>query len=806
MANVTFKIGFIFKPLGGGLSEIQLYKIRGDKADKKVFRIGTDYQIPSVSNVLQGPKDLLDRLEIPEDERYNIYYTVCECLENSNRVLERQKYIPLDLDDLFIGEFDATDTNIELVRKRVSDYLEIHKDEVACIFTGGGLQFLIEIDGAIETEAFFEEYRVSYKELCSGLERFLASFDIKCDVDTSVFSAARLLRYPDTWNIKEKYKRFAKVISKDTKAYKLSKIFLKRQSASSEDYISLDYLKYHKKVDTEEIMGSRGCEFLKHVRDNPNEVSEPQWYASLSILGHMGEDIAHEVSSSYEGYNFVETQKKIEQAKAKSGPRTCHNISNMWDGCENCPHFGKVKSPILIKNKKFIATQDTGFYNVSFDKHGRPRPGKPDYEGMIQHFINEKGIYRSIPSGSYVYLWDGWKYMILEKDFMRSFAYREFSPKPSTAVLDEFYKRAVVEPDALKDIEWFGKSTRGYVNFSNGVFDIKNRKLMKHSPDFGFTQVLGCEYDKDALCPNFDKFLDDITRKDKDLQKILLEFFAYSIFDMDSCKYQKSLIMLGGGSNGKSTLLDVFRKLLGKDSFASLSLKDMRSEQNRFMLINKLVNIAEENSYDSFKDAELVKNFITGGDITAKKVYMPPIQYKNTTKLIICCNELPYTKDATDGFFRRFIILPFREKFSLEKGNLDINILDKMEHELPGIFNKILRSYDDLESRGKFLETEETRRVLEEYAKQAKTHELWLNENVFLNYESDDGIAKDEIYRDYLEYFEASGEPISKKISRAKFFKFLQTKLGKKYEEYRPRSGVSRKRHVKYIKLYNSSY
>lgn len=796
-----------YKSLGGGLSEIQLYTIKGLGANKKVVRIGSNYRIPSVQNIMESPKELLDTLEIPETDRQNIYYTVCECIPESNRELEKQWYIPIDLDDVFSesGE-DITDAKIRVVRKAVAEYFSIPIDDMFCVFTGGGLQFLLELSKPIEVKSFFQENRGAYKSLCEGLEKLLRQRDIECTVDPSVFSAARLLRYPETWNIKEKYKRFSKLINNNSKAYVLSKILQKKPEASGNDYVSHDFMKFRPAVDSDKIMGPKGCRFLHHVRDNPNEVSEPQWYASLSILGYMGEKVAHEVSEGYEGYNFLETQKKLEQAKAKSGPRTCHNISNLWDGCQECPHFGKEKSPILLRERGFIATKTTGFWEMTHDKYGRPKQSKPDYDGMIQHFINEKGEYKSIPSGAYVYLYDGKKYSILEKDFMRSFAYQEFNPKPGTAVLDEFYKRAVIEPEALRDMEWFGRSSRGYVNFENGIFDIRNRKLLNHSPDFGFTQVLGCSYDSEATCPNFDKFLDQITQGNKDLQQILMEFFAYSIFDVDSCKYQKSLIMLGGGSNGKSTLLDIFRKLLGQDSFSSLSLKDMRSEQNRFMLLNKLVNIAEENSYDSFKDAELVKNFITGGDITAKRVYMPPIQYKNTTKLIICCNELPYTKDVTDGFFRRFIIVPFREKFSLEKGNLDINILDKLGQELPGIFNKILHSYDRLEDRARFLETEETRSVLESYSQEAKVHALWYGENVYVAPNDDSGTSKDEIYQDYVDFFEKSGEPISKKISRIKLFKFLREKLGKDYMEHRKKTSVGYQRFVKYVNLYNNSY
>jgi hypothetical protein len=95
----------------------------------------------------------------------------------------------------------------------------------------------------------------------------------------------------------------------------------------------------------------RGCEWLQWTSENAAALSEPQWYAQLSIVGRCenGEQLAHDLSSAYPGYNRSETQKKLQHAIRDAGPATCAKIRHSLGGerfCARCP--AKVKSPIVL--------------------------------------------------------------------------------------------------------------------------------------------------------------------------------------------------------------------------------------------------------------------------------------------------------------------------------------------------------------------------------------------------------------------------------------------------------------------------
>jgi hypothetical protein len=107
---------------------------------------------------------------------------------------------------------------------------------------------------------------------------------------------------------------------------------------------------------TDDTKGNRAellahhCAQLAFLRDTQGNVSEPFWYAALGVLAccEDGREFAHQWSSGYPGYSEHETNKKFEQARAKSGPTTCARFHDTFatEPCEGCPQWGKIKSPI----------------------------------------------------------------------------------------------------------------------------------------------------------------------------------------------------------------------------------------------------------------------------------------------------------------------------------------------------------------------------------------------------------------------------------------------------------------------------
>lgn len=94
------------------------------------------------------------------------------------------------------------------------------------------------------------------------------------------------------------------------------------------------------------------CPAIGHVARNRGDVSEPLWRLAIGIAKHTveGADAAHALSSGHPDYDHDETERKLDRWTA--GPPLCASFeAELRDTCRNCPHYGKIKSPIVLGTK-----------------------------------------------------------------------------------------------------------------------------------------------------------------------------------------------------------------------------------------------------------------------------------------------------------------------------------------------------------------------------------------------------------------------------------------------------------------------
>lgn len=89
------------------------------------------------------------------------------------------------------------------------------------------------------------------------------------------------------------------------------------------------------------------CAQLGRMRGKPSDYSEPVIYAAIGVLQHCAEP---------QGRNWFapewqdQVDKKFKQHEAADvGPTTCAHFQNINPkGCENCPHKGRITSPVQL--------------------------------------------------------------------------------------------------------------------------------------------------------------------------------------------------------------------------------------------------------------------------------------------------------------------------------------------------------------------------------------------------------------------------------------------------------------------------
>jgi len=718
------------------------HKYPDGKIDLATYFLNKNWRAPSLTDLYNNIEKYIT--DIPVDERWNIHYTVARCHEKKGRVMQEQWAIPFDIDGI--------DTS------RLEEYISItlavlmlQKEQVNTICSGNGLHFVIVMKKPFTEQSYFARNKKYYKVICDRIESLLQDMGLEGNLDTNVFRHTATLRMPGTSNVKKnKSTTQCYIINKSQESVDFSLSHLAGKYQQTFEEVEREVIKSYPEPDTDEVLT---CPFLKWAKDFQDEVKEPQWYAMLSIVSRLkdGMSLVHDFSKDYHDYSEEETNNKAEKALESAGPRTCYNISTLWNGCQECTHYKnpEVVSPINLKGELYIKTKEHGFYNVKRvmnEKTGESylKKTKPNFSDLRKYF-EQLYPYRTLEDSKCVYTYKDMHWNMVYDATLENFAQENLNPAPNTSQCSEF--KNLIQRTCIAPSDWFNPV--GLINFRNGVLNMDTLEFMSHSMDYGFTYVLDHDYNSEATCPMFDKFMEDVTVNREDLINLLLEYAGYCVSNM-KCIHDKAMILLGDGSNGKSTFMSVLKMLVGTNNYSALTMTDLSKETSRYLIYNKLFNIAEETPKKSFLDSSVFKNLVSGGDTVVKMLYKQPFTVKNRCKLFMAANEMPPASDVTHGMFRRMLIVPFDATF---EGNAkDIFMEEKLEEELPGIFNRIIVAYKRLLKRGRFTHSTSVEKEISEYRAQTDSIRQWYRDRVNISDNEDDFAYLVDLFRDYGDY------------------------------------------------------
>jgi len=380
----------------------------------------------------------------------------------------------------------------------------------------------------------------------------------------------------------------------------------------------------------------------------------------------------------------------------------------------------------------------------------------PDYLGLAQYFKDELHF---ICDDSYQYIYNGTHFVDISNKMLRQKVMELTSDHLRPAHLEQFIK--FITAHCALPIEDF-KTREGLLNLKNGVLDIKSGVMYTHSPTYRFRYVLDHEYNKSAQCPQFLRFLNYIFQDSPGLINLVGEILGYTIIGGEPTKH-RAFMFYGSGRNGKSTLLDTTRELLGKKNVSSVSMKLIDKPFSAVRLSGMLANIVEESPHQI--DAEAFKNIVGGGTISAAFKGRDEFDLKVNCRMFFACNEFPHFKDATKGNRDRLVIVPFNKY--IPDSERDTDILVKLRSELSGILNFALDGYRRLKKNGdKFTVVREVEEAHKEFIVSTDNVAAWADENI--EKEEHSFAVVDLMYQDYKKFCEDNGNHCTNKDTFSK--------------------------------------
>ena len=283
-----------------------------------------------------------------------------------------------------------------------------------------------------------------------------------------------------------------------------------------------------------------------------------------------------------------------------------------------------------------------------------------------------------------------------------------------------------------------------FIPVNNGVFNLNSEELIPYDDSMFFTRKSSVNFIKEADCPKFLESLREIVCGDERLLMCIQEIFGYTL--INNTKGERAFYFIGVGSNGKSFIAEILANMVGVANVSNIPLSRFSEKFGTEGLIDKSVNIANENEIGNAISTENLKIFVSGDRTSIARKYKGDLNYKSTCKMIFLLNKLPDTLDNTHGYYRKILIVPFNRIFQQEE--MDKNLKEKVLEELSGVLNWAIEGAKRLINNDyKFTECEAIEKVTKAYKEEQNPVESFLKDALI--YEDGNSETKKEILDSY---------------------------------------------------------
>lgn len=555
-----------------------------------------------------------------------------------------------------------------------------------------------------------EKEAVEAQKLLQGFQLFIKQrLGYKLD---STHDLARVLRLPDTFNYKSEP---IKVEILKTNEIRYNPDDLAQYAIEIEentyDTRNTNFERRPTDRTSEELF--KHCKFIQYCKDNATSLSYQEWLAMISNVVRCsdGEKAVHELSKPYPKYSPKETDSKIIECLNKMhGPMSCKYIGT-YTAFTGCPVGGcGVKAPCSFAlSKKFAQEEITPEPTIVNQNQKKVMEALTDL-GNAERFSRMFGDRLKFchQFGKWL-IWDGTRHKLDETEQVMQFAkkvvrsFREdMKDYSGSEMYDKIQKHATrseslsrlkamvelaqhmlaVHVDDLDNDDWL-------LNVKNGVIDLKTGELLQHSKDRLITKIAPVEYQKDADCPQFKKFMQDVFVDNPEIVPFMQKYLGYSLTG-DTSEQVMAFGYGAMGSNGKSTLMELIMNMLGDygetSSSDTFTLKRNEGIPNDIARLrgSRFVKISELKENTKLNEA-LIKQ-ITGNDkLTARFLRQEFFTFLPTFKLMILTNHKPRLTGDDPALWRRIILIPFMQQFTGDRK--DKKLPEKLRKEFPGILN-----------------------------------------------------------------------------------------------------------------------
>lgn len=311
-------------------------------------------------------------------------------------------------------------------------------------------------------------------------------------------------------------------------------------------------------------------------------------------------------------------------------------------------------------------------------------------------YCNIKNIHRIYWRGSY-YIYRRGKYVELNRESIEMSItkfmdhdndFRDHYTR-NLMLSVEFLYRSRVEISETQEVNTFITGPKGdmYLSLKNGILDLNaylegKPCLLPHTPDFFTLCANPFNFNPEATCPTFHKFINS-SQPDEQAQGFLQEWTGYNL--THDTRLETLVLLQGGGKNGKSVYGTILKTVIGFGNFSAVAPEDLDKDSKKLSLLGKKSNICDDMNENKQINFGTLKQTVSGSHVTVDRKYKTSLTFSPTAKHTFIGNQFMNISDRSDGTIRRIIPIHFgvkiadkdkdlrlgRQEFWIESGEIE---------------------------------------------------------------------------------------------------------------------------------------
>ena len=321
------------------------------------------------------------------------------------------------------------------------------------------------------------------------------------------------------------------------------------------------------------------------------------------------------------------------------------------------------------------------------------------FDAVIRDYIIETE--HIIVIGDNVYLYKNGVYLLDRqgheiKNIIQSLIYMEFQ---NARTINRIYDLISFQMCLKKKYYEVNQYPNYYINFQNGMLNVKTMELLPHSPAYfsmnqiphKWKEIKELSENGKPNYPHSNYFLGTSLHA----QDIMTIFQYMGLCMTHNMNYQIFLLLLGEGANGKSILINLFNAVIGRENISSLSMQNLTQRFFSAQLAFKLCNTCADISKVSIEDDAELKKIVGGDTLQAEFKGKDSFSFVPYAKLFFSANRFPHVDDRSNGFKRRLRVVQMNKEPPKEDIHLEEKLMNELEY---WVYNAVIYLRVTLES------------------------------------------------------------------------------------------------------------